>query len=368
MIRKRSGITYFFDRGPLESLAVFYDNRGTHFEIHSEAALAKDATLTEWKAFGADANLAGFDQILTANINAKGRLTTGVFDKMRLGDQFGEFTHAMGIGKPSWFFPLPVNYIFAAYYKLLFLGHDNIHDFSQWTLSARDRNINRWSLVYGNHLKFRAGQKISSPRWIGFFMDADDPFAPWPVYTKILRQKGRFKNSHHERPSWWANLNYVTWGDQHVYKNGEKTATYRQTETNLSEETVRRWIGIIEKHHLPFRTITIDGYWCPRIGDWHADEKRFADMRLLVDELHGRGYKVIFWYCPFEADREADVFRTHPEFFLEEKDGQELFLEKDIKVETRPRYDYTRPDVREFIREDIRRMLSSARDVTTRTD
>jgi hypothetical protein len=151
----------------------------------------------------------------------------------------------------------------------------------------------------------------------------------------------------------------VTWGDQHVFANGEKTRTYRETETNLSEETVRRWVEIIDKFKLPLKTITIDGYWCRQIGNWVADETRFPNMRYLVDELHKKGYKVIFWYCPFEAEKTSDIFKTHPEYFLEENSKDELFLEKDVQLEARPRYDYTRPQVREFIKEDIRRMLSS---------
>lgn len=357
--KKRSKISYFFgNKEPISKLSVFLTKKKDHFEIHSEAFLNRDLTLTEWNVFGKNATITGFDQIVVANPNIKGRLTTGVFDKIRLNDQFPEISYTMGISIPSWFFPLPVNYICATYREMLFLGLDNVYDFSQWSVSIKNSLIKNWSLEYGNHLKFKKGQKIRSPKWIGFFMDSDDPFEPWPAYTEILKQKNVFRNNHKERPLWWTDLNYVTWGDQHVYANGKKTETYRQTETNLSVETVRRWLSIIEKYDLPFKTITIDGYWCRQIGEWEADETRFCDMRSFVDELHTRGYKVLFWYCPFEAEKTSPVYKKHPEYFVKEIRQQELFLEKDIKVETRPRYDYTNPEVRKFIREDIRRILS----------
>ena len=355
---RNNTLTYRFDRGPIATLKVTFEVRKGRFEVASEAVAARNVTLSAWNVFGPGRTFAGFDQIVVANPNIKGRLTTGVFDKMRLDDQFRSVTHTMGLGLPSWFFPLPTHYMLACYRHMLFLGLDEVGDFSEWTIGYEGKNITQWSLDYGEHLSFKKGQTLRSPRWIGFFVDTDNPFDPWPIYTAMLRKRSRITNPHDDRPAWWADLNYVTWGDQHVMPDASPTRTYNQTETNLSEDTVRRWVGIIEKYKLPFRTITIDGYWCPRIGQWHADQKRFPDMRGLVDELHERGYKVIFWYCPFEADRAAPVFKEHPEFFVEETVRQQLFLEKDIAVDVRPRYDYTHPGLRDFVRQDIRRMLS----------
>ena len=351
-------LSYSFNRGAVKKLDVFWLRRNRYFEIFSSALMARDAVLTEWGAFGNGGSFCGVDQIVVANPNVKGRMTAGVFDKMRLRDQFAEISHTMGLGVPSWFFPLPVNYIFAAYRELLFLALDGVHDFSQWSFSRTGPLINKWRLEYGNHIRCKRGQVLKSPRWIGFFMDSDDPFEPWPVYAEILRGKGKIRASRGERPRWWSDLNYVTWGDQHVYADGKKTENYQATEMNLSEETLRRWIGIIEKHRLPSKTITIDGYWCDFIGNWKGDPKRFPDMRSLVDELHRRGYRVIFWYCPYEAERKAPVFAEHPEYFVEETIAQELFLEKGMAVKVNPRYDWTNPELRRFIRRDIRRMLS----------
>jgi hypothetical protein len=352
-------LIYEFDRGPVSRITVFFIRQKSHFETYAQAVLRNDVTLTHWHLFGRHNRWAGFDQISVANVNIKGRMTSGVFDKLRLGDQMTSVTHKMGLGLASWFFPLPTHYILGTYHEMLFLGLDDVYDFSEWTIGYDGSKIRDWHLEYGSHLQFRRGQTITSPRWIGFFMNTDDPFDPWPVYTSILRQKKKITSDHSNRPKWWADLNYVTWGDQHVYADGRKTQTYRQTETNLSETTVRRWLDIIERNKLPFKTVTIDGYWCQQIGHWHADPQRFPDMRRFVDELHRRGYKVIFWYCPFEAERTAPVYREHPEYFVDEIVQQQLFLEKDIKVDVRPRYDYTDPRVRRFIRQDIRRMLSS---------
>jgi hypothetical protein len=199
--KHKTGITYFFNNGPLERLEVYIDNRKTHFEIHSEAIVADAVTLTAWNIFGGASTIPGFNQIVVANLNTKGRLTTSVFDKMRIGDQYYEFTHTMGMGIPSWFFPLPVNYICATYHGMMFLGLDNVYDFSQWTLSVKDEIISKWTLEYGKHLKYKKGDVVKSPVWIGFFMDSDDPFEPWPVYTEILKNKGGAKITiHSARP------------------------------------------------------------------------------------------------------------------------------------------------------------------------
>ena len=354
----QSQVTYNFENGPVKRHDVFIEDKKTHFEIYSESLLSESVTLSEWGIFGGCSTIPGFDQIVVANPNIKGRLTTGVFDKMRIADQYSEFSHTMGIGVPSWFFPLPVNYICASYHEIMFLGLDNVYDFAQWTISVKNKKISKWALEYGGHIQHQKGAVIRAPKWIGFFIDSDDPFEPWPVYTEILKRKKVFKNDHAKRPEWWSGMNYVTWGDQHVYNDGTSTKTYLETETNLSGETLERWTGIIDKYDLPFKIITIDGFWSREIGDWHPDEKRFPDMRKLVDSLHRRGFKVLFWYCPYEAEYSAPIFKEHPEFFLENIAKQALFLEDDLQLETRPQYDYTNPAVRRFIEQDIRRIIS----------
>ena len=53
------------------------------------------------------------------------------------------------------------------------------------------------------------------------------------------------------------------------------------------------------KNGVPAGVIMIDDTWQAGYGDWRFEPSRFADPKAMVDELHGLGFKVMFWMCPY---------------------------------------------------------------------
>ncbi len=358
-------IQYSFKKGVINRLEVLIEFRNRYFTILPTVSLRKKVRLATWNVFSKEAAVVGADQLVVVNPNPKSIHTTGVFDKVQIGDQYREFYYEQGNGIGAWFVPLPVNYWFIRGAnrdaETLFLGLDDVTDASRWGIGLRGCSIQSWHMDFGGHLDCAVGKKLTGPRWIGIVTREENPFSVWKIYTDILERMGKISKVRHPRPKWWNGLNYITWGDQHIVR-GTENPSYNKIETNLTEEKIWQWVGLIEKHKWPIRSITIDGYWCKYIGDWQADPRRFANMRKLVDALHRKGFRVLFWFCPFEADRESQVFKKHPSWFVTSNSQSGTVLELGQSAQLRPKYDYTHPGAREHLRKIFRRMLSSQRD------
>lgn len=52
-------------------------------------------------------------------------------------------------------------------------------------------------------------------------------------------------------------------------------------------------------HGVPAGVLMIDDTWQAGYGDWRFEPSRFPDPKGMMDELHGMGYKVMLWMCPY---------------------------------------------------------------------
>ena len=52
-------------------------------------------------------------------------------------------------------------------------------------------------------------------------------------------------------------------------------------------------------HGVPPGVLMIDDTWQAGYGDWRFEPSRFPDPKRMMDELHGMGYKVMLWMCPY---------------------------------------------------------------------
>jgi alpha-galactosidase len=75
---------------------------------------------------------------------------------------------------------------------------------------------------------------------------------------------------------------------------------------------------------LGFTWVGLDDGWQTNEGDWALQPKKFSsdgDMKKMVDKFHTEGFKAQLWWAPLAFDEDSDVFRTHPEYALMNKDG-----------------------------------------------
>lgn len=84
--------------------------------------------------------------------------------------------------------------------------------------------------------------------------------------------------------------------------------TWIEMEWDCTQEKVMRYAHEIIENGYPAGVLMIDDCWCRAYGDWVFDAARFPDPKGMVDELHGMGFKVMLWCCPFVSPDTA-VFR-----------------------------------------------------------
>jgi len=76
---------------------------------------------------------------------------------------------------------------------------------------------------------------------------------------------------------------------------------------------------------LGFSWVGVDDGWQSSDGDWGLLPSKFpngdADMRKLVDQIHGEGFRAQLWWAPLAAKPDSELAQKHPEQMLLNADG-----------------------------------------------
>lgn len=70
--------------------------------------------------------------------------------------------------------------------------------------------------------------------------------------------------------------------------------TYHQNQADILA-----YAASMRTNGVPPGVLMIDDTWQYAYGTWEFDPRRFADPKGMVEELHGAGYTVLLWTCPF---------------------------------------------------------------------
>lgn len=90
------------------------------------------------------------------------------------------------------------------------------------------------------------------------------------------------------------------------------TVTYEDVKTNLD---------IMRKRRLPFDVFQVDEGWEITLGEWKPNEKFPVPMKQVADEIKEAGYRPGIWTSPFIAHETATLWQEHPEWRLNDKEG-----------------------------------------------
>ncbi|MCM1176946.1 MAG: glycoside hydrolase family 31 protein [Bacteroides sp.] len=91
-----------------------------------------------------------------------------------------------------------------------------------------------------------------------------------------------------------------------------------------NQEGVLEYAEGIIANGLPAGIIMIDDTWQADYGKWTFEPGRFPDPKGMIDRLHGMGFKVMLWICPFVSMDQYLICREIGEFdgFIRSADGK----------------------------------------------
>ncbi len=85
--------------------------------------------------------------------------------------------------------------------------------------------------------------------------------------------------------------------------------TWIELTYNQNQEDVLAYARAIIDNGFPPGVLMIDDTWQEDYGVWDFHPGRFPDPKAMMDELHGLGFKVMLWVCPFVSADQALVVR-----------------------------------------------------------
>lgn len=96
-----------------------------------------------------------------------------------------------------------------------------------------------------------------------------------------------------------------------------------------NQKDILEYAHAIIVNGFPPGILMIDDNWQEDYGKWNFHAERFPNPKAMMEELHGLGFKVMLWICPFVSP-DSDVYRKLA------KEGLFLKNPKDAKVSAAP--------------------------------
>ena len=307
---KKVIVSYFFqENAPIEECQVTLECRGRYLQMCGRFKTREKVMLNAVSLLPAGARMPLYKVINFRNRHC----TEQTWEDLPMGEAVSTTTYST-----DWqFAPHPSMLLFSKKDYHFFLGAMDLPKTFGLYLDVDGYMLKRLEESYGEGeygLEIGAGETFTSTTY-GFFVDyKKDPHDVVERYTGLLVEEGYIPDPVlRKRFAWHRDNLYCTWIDQgYLTDTVIPTQLHDQIEITLdaahalTEGLVRDAVAIIEREKLPFRTILIDMGWSER-GEWIVDETQFPDFRGLVDELHGRGFKVVVWWNWAEVANEAKI-------------------------------------------------------------
>ena len=84
-----------------------------------------------------------------------------------------------------------------------------------------------------------------------------------------------------------------------LYFSAPQYNTWIELTYHQNEKDILAYAKSMIDNGLPPGVFMIDDTWQHGYGEWDFDMRRFSDPKGMMDKLHGMGYKVLLWICPF---------------------------------------------------------------------
>ncbi|MHA1733018.1 MAG: alpha-galactosidase [Promethearchaeota archaeon] len=168
-----------------------------------------------------------------------------------------------------------------------------------------------------------------------------DPHAQLEKYGKLIAEYCGVRLKESPVPAYWNSWNAPTgWSSEKDEDFGDAYGSM------ISEGDILDNMEVMRDHLQRFGMDwwgLDSGY--ATIGDWEPNERFPHGMKWLADQFHSRGLKAGIWINPFNADIRSNLFKDHPDWFLE------ISPEFPVKDKMWRTLDTTHPEVQDWLRD-----------------
>jgi alpha-galactosidase len=93
----------------------------------------------------------------------------------------------------------------------------------------------------------------------------------------------------------------------------------------VTADDVRSNLDVIARETPGLRYIQVDDGYQPAMGDWLETGAAFGgNVQGVLKEIRARGFEPAIWVAPFVAEKDSSLFRSHPEWFVQDASGSPL--------------------------------------------
>jgi hypothetical protein len=137
-----------------------------------------------------------------------------------------------------------------------------------------------------------------------------------------------------ERPRWWSEPMFCSWGAQCYLSRAGGAAPAHATQANLDG-----FLAALEANGVVPGTVVIDDKWQGSYGTNAPDTRKWPDLRRWIENRHDRGQHVLLWWKAWDPEG------APPELCVRRHDGVPVAL------------DPGHPEARELLRQTMHTML-----------
>lgn len=94
---------------------------------------------------------------------------------------------------------------------------------------------------------------------------------------------------------------------------------------NVTAKSIYDNLDAIKKHNLDLKYIQIDDGYQAHWGDWFDFTDKFeGGVKKICLDIKEKGFEPAIWVAPFVAERESNLFKEHPDWFVKDENGNPL--------------------------------------------
>ena len=97
---------------------------------------------------------------------------------------------------------------------------------------------------------------------------------------------------------------------------------------DVTEKDIENNMSAMKENFDFMKYVLIDDGYQKKMGDWLEDSIKFGSMNKICSKIKASGALPAIWAAPFIAEKDSEVLKRHPEYFIHNEKGAPLAADK----------------------------------------